>query len=791
MKRLFTLIPTICFCSLILQAQAIFSTEFTTEDEFKAWSVTDANADGSTWSFDNTAEPSHVFYSYNSANAADDWMISPAITSDKSGTLAISFTTFGSSYGEKIEAFYGEEGTVEAMTNRLCEPITLAYDTETHLYLVEVEAGKPIFLGLHACSDADKWRIYLCKVEAQFSENPVDIQASALTSPISGFGLAQETVTVTVKNSGTVDVESFDLSFSIDDTLVATETVNQPLAAGAEMEYTFNTKADLSEARKLFNLKAWTTHPDDVNPANDACTLEVLHKAPATIPYAMGFEADEYTDGIVTYNLNEDSGNWDVYTDPWWNLARTGDYCLAYNYDSDNNADDWAILEPITIEEDGYYVLKFWYSGDDTHPEKLGVYYGNEGTPEAMTNTIVEYAPFARSAYEESINIIYLDRPQTLYIGFHAFSNKDENWICIDDVSLEKVSSETIDLAVYGITNPGDFMHTGSDNVIKFKVRSLGITDTNAKITAKIDDTTVYEETIEVPAQAIINMELKDILATLSEGAHTLTIEASNADDTALDNNSVSKEFRVMGTPVVRWDFEDGQIPSDFVFRSEDEGTINPGAGAEFNEFGWGVFNIQEHQLYGEYMFAGTSWLDGTEQADRWCVLPAIVPSADSYLVWDAASFNPKFLESYSIMVSTNGDDSWYYFTEKEFVAESAEFKTRGVDLSFYAEKETYVAFRLRSKNCEHLILDNIEFHGGRLGVVNNINTDDLKISVFGKKIAAEGTAINEITLYDMSGRCVAQATGNTISTEGLTQGIYIVRVIAEGVTTTQKVVIK
>ena len=169
------------------------------------------------------------------------------------------------------------------------------------------------------------------------------------------------------------DVNTFDLTLTVDSTVVATETVNYALAIGQEMEYTFTTKADLSTPRKLFTLTAATSHPDDLNPSNNACSTEVLHKAPATLPYFMGFEHNEYTDGISFFNLNEDSGNWDLYYDPWWSLAHTGDVCLAYNYDKYNNGDDWAFLEPIKIEEAGYYALKFWYSGDDTHPEKLGV----------------------------------------------------------------------------------------------------------------------------------------------------------------------------------------------------------------------------------------------------------------------------------------------------------------------------------------------------------------------------------------------------------------------------------
>ncbi len=713
MKKL-SLLLIAFLCPFIISAQEVFQTNFQTEEEFQQWLVVDNNADEKTWQFDSYADPSHVFYSYHATNAADDWFISPAITSAETGTLALNFSVQGSSYGEKIEVFYGMEQTAEAMTNRLSDVIYLpTLDITHHLCLINVNANEPVYVGFRACSDSDKWRLYLCEVKALFTSNPVDIQAAEFVAPVSDFGLDQETVTVKVKNTGGVDVNSFDISFSVDDVTIATETVNQPLAVGGEMEYTFTAKANLSVPRKTFALKAWTTHPDDISVANDACEVMVLHKAPATVPYVMGFEDDEYTDGITMFNLNEDEGNWDLYTDTWYSLAHTGDYCLAYNYDINNNADDWAILEPITVEEPGYYMLRFWYSGDDSHLEKLAVYYGNEAKPESMTNKIVEYAPFARGEYEESINILYFDQPQNIHIGFYAFSNKDKNYIYVDDVVFEKVNTESIDLAVLPITNPQQYVHKGSKKDVSFAVRNIGVTDVTSALRVMIDEETIYEEEIEFKSQEIKDIVLGSALKNLAAGKHEISIEVLFDADVNIENNKKTFEFQVLENPVMSWDFEDGQHPADFTFRVKDGGTVNPSAGEEFNEYGWGIFNIPQHELYGEHLLAGTSWLNGTDRADRWCILPPFTPSAESYLVWDVASFNPNFLESYAVMISTNGDDSWYYFTEEEIVFESAEFKTRGIDLSEYSGRDIYIAFRLRSENCEHLILDNIEFYGG------------------------------------------------------------------------------
>ena len=784
MKKIFTLIAAACMCASSMVAQVIYTTTFATEDEFKAWTIVDENADEKTWQYDSYSTPP-VFYSYHSTNSANDWFISPAITPTESGSAIMKFKVKGSSYIEKMEVFTGNSASVDAMTNRICDVLAFNDTEKTLIYIINVTANEPLHLGFHACSDPDKWRLYLGEVTVQFTNNPVDLTVTEISSPVSDFGLAQESVTIKVKNVGNVNVDSFDLSLSVDDETVTTETVNQPLAIGAEIDYTFSTKVDLSAPRKSFNIKAWTSHPDDINSDNDAATTTVLHKAPATVPYVLGFEANEYTEGISFLNLNEDDGTWDLYTDPWWSLAHTGDYCLAYNYNKYNNADDWAFLEPITISEAGYYVLKFWYSGDDSHPEKLGVYFGNDASPEAMTNTIVEYAPFARSAYEESINIFYIDQPQTLYIGFHAFSNKDENWLCVDDVSFEKIESDDIDLAVTNITNPGNYFHKGSKKTIEYTVRNYGITDVDATLRVSINDNVVNEANVTIKAQEILSISLPGVLDSLDEGVQNLKIEATTANDKTLDNNAKSLQFRVMDTPACLWNFEDGKLPDNFTFRAEDDGTVNPSAGEEFNEAGWGIFNIQNHELFGEHVLAGTSWLDGTDKADRWCILPPFCPTESSFLVWDVASFNPNFLESYSIMISSNGDDSWYYFTEEEFQLESPEFKTRGVDLSSYASKEIYIAFRIRSKNCEHLILDNIELYGGEISAVDQITINELFVNVNDNTIEVVGADVEKIVVCDMSGRTVAEADNNEVSIQELNTGVYIASIYtADGVIT-------
>lgn len=792
MKKFSTLFLVAILGCIPAIAQSIFSTDFKTVEDFNKWTVIDVNNDGSTWKFDDWASPSYVFYSYNSTNSADDWMISPAITSDKTGTLAIKFSMQGSSYGEKLEVFYGNDTTVAAMTNRGTEVIPLDATLSSTYFLIDVEAGKPIHIGFHACSDPDKYRLYVCNVDVTFTDNPVDLQAEAIVAPVSAEGLNEETVVVKVKNTGKVDVNTFDISFALNGDTIATETVNQALASGAEMDYTFTAKADMSKARELYTVTAWVNNPDDINADNNSCSANVRHKAPASIPYFMGFESNELTEEIKIFNLNEDEGDWEVYTDPWWNMARTGYYCLGYNYDKNNNGDDWAILEPINVEE-GYYVLKFWYAGSDNHPENLAVYYGNEATPQAMTNKVVEYAGFLTEAYTESINIIYFDKPQKVYFGFYAFSNKDENWITVDDVSFDKVSADNVDLTISEISNPGEYSHAKSLKTIKFNVRSLGIKDTNANIIVSIDGQVISETSETIKAQEIKEFALEDKLSALTEGKHIITVQVTSTDDSNADNNSMSKEFRILGNAAYLWDFEDGQLPSDFNFRAEDEGTVSPSAGAEFNELGWGILNIQQHEQYGKHVMAGTSWLEGTDQADRWCLFPKVKITSDSaYLAWDAMSFNASYPEHYAIKVSDYEDVSWWYSTEAEIINETGVFKTRGVDLSKYAGKEVYIAIQLKTKNGDCLVFDNIGLYGTfEASGIEDIIADAMGIIVANGYITINADNVEDIALYDLSGRMVAQSAENTIATNGFNNGIYIVKVKTSTGIVTQKIAIK
>ncbi len=749
MNKIFTLIPALAMAVNVMGAETAFTADFSTADEASVadWTIIDANADKSTWKFDSSAEPSHIFYSYNSNNAADDWLISPAISIPADGTYVLRIEYKGSSYGEAFEVFTGSEAKVESMTNKIASYEDVKDVIAGDLVFIDAKAGN-MHIGFHATTPADKFRLYLISVTLMKADNPVDLALTAITSPTDGEGLGQETVTVEIENKGRVDVSSYDVAYKLNDGTAVVEHVTTPIAVGAKATYSFNTKADLSRGHFTHKIEAYTIHPDDINPANDSFSAKVRHVAPATVPYFTGFEPDEDTDGITFLNLNNDEGDWDINIDSGWlgSFARTGYGSLIYNYDKENNADDWAILEPIQMTP-GHYAVKFWYSATANHPERMRLCYGNAPTPEAMTNVVVEYNPMTNDSYLESVNIIELKEEGNIYFGFYAFSDKNENWICIDDFSVTKVDANNFDIIVSRPSNPMSYMMDKNSRDLAFTVFNAGIVDKDIDFEVSVDGNVISTFTMNIPAQKATPIVRESLFTSLATGTHTIRIEAKNEGDTDPSNNVSEFKCVMLPAPVAFWDFEDGQLPTDITMRVEDSAENHPNAGDEFNEDGFGIFNLQ-HYLLGTRALAINTWFtDPSKTADRWVVLPRMKVTGDAHFAMSAVSYGGgNGTDRFDIRVSTS-DDKWYSYSTVLSVSDvQKSVNNFGIDLSEYKDKDIYIAVQCKSYDTEALILDNLGVYGS-IEPSSTQGIDDIETS----------TEPETVEYYNLSGIRLAQ----------------------------------
>ena len=784
MRKLNTLFAALAFTAGMQAANTVFSADLSTAtaDDFAAWTVIDANQDEKTWGFSEDGTPSHVYYSYHSTNSGDDWLISPVINVPVAGTYVISYEYRGSAYGENLEVWTGSAPTVDGMTEKVASYTDLRDNIAKELLFVDLPAGS-IHIGFHCVSDPDKFRLYINSLELIEASNPVDIMVSGFVAPVSGENLGEETVTVTVTNAGRVAVDGFDVSFSVNDGEAVTEHCNSTIGIGESLDYTFNAKADLSQGHFTHSLKAWTSHPDDLNPSNDAATVNVKHIAPASVPYFMGFEPTDDMDEFVFLNLNEDDGDWSRNIDGGWfgSFARTGLGSLCYNY-SKQQADDWAIFEPI-FAEPGYYAVKFWYSATENHKERLRVYYGDKPTPEAMTNLIVEYDEIDNPNYLESINIIEVKEAGPVYIGFYCCSDADENWLCIDDFSMTSVDPDASDIVLSNLTSPTDYFFSASSRAAAFTMQNVGIKDVTADINYYLNEELLKTTSVSIRGQEVIKVTEESVIPeNLEPGVYNFKAEAVFEGDTDLSNNIVEKKIIVLDTPVAFWDFEGEELPSDLTFRKEDSATDHPNAGEEFNEDGFGIFNIVEHFLLGEHVLAVNTWFTEDRSADRWIVLPQLtVTGENAHFSWAANSYNKSYPEYYQVKVSTGEDYWWDYNTLYSNSAEDVTPQTRGVSLADYEGQKIYVAINVRTSNGEAILFDNLGVYGDveieGASVTGIASDSDVRVAAEGDNLIVEGAEALNVSVYAFDGSLKAEGKGNILNITNLAKGLYIARV--------------
>ena len=788
MKKLL-FIAAALLTQLAAGAQTLLEADFNNEADFTKWTVVDANNDGSTWKFDaETTDDTHrCVYTYNNDNDADDWLMSPAITPATDCTVLITFTAKagGDFYSESMDAYTGSAPTVEAMTTKGAALETIHSTPLTGTFFINAKAGVPFYIGLHATSPKNLFRLYLQSMKATVGGDIVDLSLSSLLSPTTGSGLAEEAVKISVENKGTTAIPSYKVFYSIDGGTAVEEQVNTPLAAGATAEYTFTAKADLSTPRHTYTIKTWVEADGDIIESNNSLTTLVKHEGPITLPYKLGFEEGEDLGDLHFYDVNNDSFTWHVLTNSFFtSFTDRGQRCLGVGYNSNDktvSADDWAILGPISITEAGYYSLKFWYAADERHPEKLAVYWGNGVEPEAMTNKVVEYAPFLSPlGYTQSVNIINVAEPQNIYIGFHGFSDANENWLTIDDIEVAKVDNAATDVAIKKLTSPAEYIQETNSLDLKFTVANMGVTAVNATATVTVDGQLMTtRRNISLTGQQTRDISYPNALYSLTEGEHTVEVTVTADGDTDPSNNTITRTVNVLPTAQKFWDFEDGKLPSDFTFRAEDEGTINPAAGDFTDNMSWELLETDGSNLQiGRYLLSGTSYIDGVSTVDRWVILPRTDITDDRWvLAWDARAFNDRFVESYEVKVSDTEDSRWEYSTLLSVPMEDAEnVQTRGKSLASYAGKSVYLAFRLNSRPGDRLLLDNIGlYHLDTTAGISSATADSAADITF-DGTTAYAPAATLITVSDVAGRTVLTAHGTKANLAALPQGLYIVK---------------
>lgn len=150
-----------------------YSNALASADDFGVFGVLDSNADDYTWAF---SEDYGAYYSYSSTNAADDWLISPAIKLEagKKYHFAIDAKVAGANFPERFEVLLGTEAKASALTQSVIaatEVTAIEYVTYENAAVEVAETGYYHF-GIHAISDADMFRLMVANFLVEAAPEP-------------------------------------------------------------------------------------------------------------------------------------------------------------------------------------------------------------------------------------------------------------------------------------------------------------------------------------------------------------------------------------------------------------------------------------------------------------------------------------------------------------------------------------------------------------------------------------------------------------------------------------------
>jgi len=104
-----------------------------------------------------------------------------------------------------------------------------------------------------------------------------DIGVVSINTPVSGFEITiPQSVEVNVKNFGSIAVDTFFVSYQINNGTAVTEMITDTLNPGNTINYSFNQPADISVLGS-YDFKAFTTLVSDTTTVNDTATKNIIN----------------------------------------------------------------------------------------------------------------------------------------------------------------------------------------------------------------------------------------------------------------------------------------------------------------------------------------------------------------------------------------------------------------------------------------------------------------------------------------------------------------------------------
>lgn len=409
-------------------------------EDFADFGVIDSNKDGSTWSFDSSYG---TVYKWNSSNAANDWLISPAIKLEagKKYHFAIDAKAAGASFPEKFEVLLGTEAKASALTQSVLPEVTVT-STEFTTYENEefsvAETGYYHF-GIHATSDADQFRLAVANF---LVEAGVEGTAPAAVTDLAVVQTPDELEAVVSFKAPTKTVGGDDLTDLTQIDILrdgaVIKSLTEGLTPGAEYSYV---DAGLTIGNHVYQVIPYNATGVGIKSEEKSIFISATLDVPHTFDFTQNL-----LDLFAVIDNNADGKTW------IWNSSN-GAY---YPYNESNAADDYLITLPFNLKAGKTYNVVVNAKGSETYPERLEVKAGKAATVEGLTEQVIAPVDVKLGDFEDIEGTFTPAEDGKYYFAIHAISDADMLNLCVKALSIELAPEATAPAAIADLTaTPG------------------------------------------------------------------------------------------------------------------------------------------------------------------------------------------------------------------------------------------------------------------------------------------------------------------------------------------------
>jgi N-acetylneuraminic acid mutarotase len=123
--------------------------------------------------------------------------------------------------------------------------------------------------------------------------------------------------------------------------------------------------------------------------------------------------------------------------------------------------DDWFFTPPLGLVSGNTYRIRFWFRNAGSYPEKMEVKWGSAANSAGMTSSaIFDNAAIQSATYAEGTGEWTAPSTGIFYLGFHGYSDADEYYLCVDDVTIEQVVPNDVGVLSVSAPNGNSYMTT-------------------------------------------------------------------------------------------------------------------------------------------------------------------------------------------------------------------------------------------------------------------------------------------------------------------------------------------